>query len=142
MCEHVRPSCSGLTRCTAIPRFLRVRELVIDKNHPGRQFVKCSCQERTKIGVPCPCFFRVARDASIPFEEIMDIGMFDVRYTKLFNSHYASKEESMAKMVYEAQAVCDCLPVNNLWRCIASIVTSHSCLHVIYAVTSDLCGYI
>ena len=50
-------------------------------------------------------FFRIARDANIPYDKIMDVGMFDVRYTKLFNSHYASKDKTMANMIYEAQKV-------------------------------------
>ena len=69
----------------------------------------------------------------------MDVGMFDVRYTKVFNSHYASKDESMARMVYEAQAVRHSLPVNVLCSCVSYAVTSGLCLHLIYAVTSDLC---
>ena len=68
--------------------------------------MKCTCCERTKIGVPCSCFFRIARDANIPYDKIMDVGMFDVRYTKLFNSHYASEDKTMANMIYEAQKVC------------------------------------
>ena len=88
-----------------MPRFLRVRELEVDESTPGRQFVRCSCCERTKIGVPCACFFRVARDASISLDEIMDVGMFDVRYTKMFNSHYHCKDKSIKNMIYEAQAV-------------------------------------
>ena len=79
----------------AIPRFLRVRELKINQKGYDRQFVICSCCERTKIGVPCPCFFKIARDAKIPFQTIMDVGMFDVRYTKLFNSHYACNDQTM-----------------------------------------------
>ena len=94
-----------LTRVIAIPRFLRVRELHVDDSLLGRHFMKCSCCERMKIGIPCPCFFRIARDATIPYDQIMDVGMFDVRYTKLFNSHYASKDETMANMIYEAQKV-------------------------------------
>ena len=95
----------SINSLVGIPRFLRVRELTLSKATDGRNFVQCSCCERTKIGVPCPCFFRVARDAEIKFDEIMDVGMFDIRYTKLFNSHYACNDETISNMLVEAQAV-------------------------------------
>ena len=90
----------------AIPRFLRVRELEINEDESGRVFVKCTCCERTKVGVPCPCFFRIARDKNIPFEEIMDIGMFDVRYLKLFDAKYGSDDQAISDMLFDAQEVC------------------------------------
>ena len=36
----------------------------------------------------------------------MDVGMFDIRYTKLFNSHYACDDEQISNMLVEAQADC------------------------------------
>ena len=96
--------------------------------------MKCTCCERTKIGVPCSCFFRIARDANIPYDKIMDVGMFDVRYTKLFNSHYASEDKTMANMIYEAQKVCiqkvyKCLHLVFVYICV--LFTSISYLHPI-----------
>ena len=115
-----------LTRVIAIPRFLRVREINVDNSLPGRHFMKCTCCERTKIGVPCSCFFRIARDANIPYDKIMDVGMFDVRYTKLFNSHYSSKDKTMANMIYEAQKV----RTRNGWFYIRFAFTSkHTYIH-------------
>ena len=90
---------------SAIPRFLRVRELEINEYPSGKSFVKCSCCERTKIGVPCPCFFRIARDARIAHKEIMDVGMFDVWYLKIFNASYRCEDKTFANMLYAAQQV-------------------------------------
>ena len=65
----------------------------------------CTCCERTKIGVPCSCLFRIARDANIPMNLIMDVGMFDVRYLKVFNAHYGGEDDKLADMLYAAQDV-------------------------------------
>ena len=36
---------------------------------------------------------------------IMDVGMFDVRYLKVFNAHYGGEDDDLAEMLYAAQDV-------------------------------------
>ena len=92
---------------SAIPRLLRACEQKINNEIDGKYFVRCTCCERTKVGVPCPCLFRVAREANIPFHKIMDVGMLDGCYLKLFDTKYDCKEEVIANILYDAQAVSD-----------------------------------
>ena len=35
--------------------------------------------------------FHIATNAMVPDSDIIDIGMVDVRYLKMYNSHYADK---------------------------------------------------
>jgi len=35
----------------------------------------------------------------------MDVGMFDVRYLKVFNAHYGGEDDKLADMLYAAQDV-------------------------------------
>ena len=71
----------------APPKFLCVRELHIDIEDDKKCFVPYKCGKRRIIGVPCICFWKMARDADIPMNDIMDVGMFDVRWLKSYNSH-------------------------------------------------------
>ena len=93
----------------AQPRWCRVRELSVHSEE-NRHFVNCSCGKRTTLGLPCNHFFKIARDANIPTSQIMDIGMFDVRWLKIFNSNYGEEQNGkpteLAKLLYSAQAQC------------------------------------
>ena len=40
-----------------IPWFMRVQELTVSHSACGRPFLKCTCNERKRHGVPCSCFF-------------------------------------------------------------------------------------
>ena len=64
----------------ARPKCLRVRELHIDIDHDEKCFVQCKCRKRRTIGVPYICFWKMARDADIQMNDIMDGGVFDVRW--------------------------------------------------------------
>ena len=94
----------------ARPKFLRVRELHVDIDHDEKCFVQCKCGKRRTIGVPCICFWKLARDADIPMSDIMDVGMFDVRWLKSFNSHFGQRFDGeysrIAKMLMIAQNQC------------------------------------
>ena len=52
----------------------------------------------------------MARDADIPMNDIMDVGMFDVRWLKSYNSHYGQRIDGdysrIAKMLMIAQNQC------------------------------------
>jgi hypothetical protein len=86
------------------PRFMRVRELTV-KVIDGKNFVPCECKKRTRIGLPCSCFFRIADNGFIDEKEIMDVGMVDVRYLKTFNAHYGD-EGALGDLLYAAQEEC------------------------------------
>jgi len=83
----------------AIPCFLRVRELHIDVQSDGKIFVPCTCGERTKTGIPCQCFWQIAKISTIPHQKIMTEGMFDIRWFKIFNSHFGSDEDEDAEIL-------------------------------------------
>ena len=86
------------------PKFYRVRKLHVTKRD-GKYFVWCSCGVRQRVGVPCPCFFALARSKGLTMEEIVDIGMVDVRYLKLFNAHYGDPGK-LGRDILDAQEQC------------------------------------
>jgi hypothetical protein len=86
------------------PRFMRVRELTV-KVIDEKNFVSCECKKRIRIGLPCSCFFRIADNGFIDENEIMDVGMVDVRYLKTFNAHYGD-EGALGDLLYAAQEEC------------------------------------
>ena len=87
-----------------LPKFMRVRQLNV-VNDDDDFFVKCICGVRDRVGVPCECFFSIADNGSIGSEEIIDIGMIEARYLKLYNAHYGERND-MGKTVYQAQEQC------------------------------------
>ena len=82
-----------------------MRELEINEYPSEKCFATCTCCGRTKVGVPCPCFFSIAQSANIAQKEIMNVGMFDVRYLKVSNADYGCDDEVLANMLYAAQEV-------------------------------------
>ena len=92
----------------AQPLWCRVNELELVVRSCGALFMKCSCGVRSRIGVPCACFWKCARDSEIPNESIMDVGMFDVRWMKIYRTHYDCTSEngdhtSIAEKLFQAQ---------------------------------------
>ena len=92
---------------SAMSQFFTVRELNINNDIDEKHFVRCTYCERSKVEVPCSCFFRVVRDSKIPFDKIMDVVMFDVRYLKLSHAKYGYDDEDIVNMLYNEQAVSD-----------------------------------
>lgn len=88
-----------------LPKFLRVRQLTVNEHSNGKCFVPCDCHYRTRVGVPCECFFNIAHNANIPEEEIVDIGMVDVRYLKLYNANYGD-DTDLGRQLCKAQEQC------------------------------------
>ena len=76
----------------------------MNKDSSARWYVTCSCGERTTKGVPCKCFFKVADEAGICENEIIDLNMLDITYTKLFNAEYGKDTEN-ASLLIRAQQV-------------------------------------
>mgnify|MGYP001017574035 FL=1 len=52
------------------------------------------------------CFWRIARNADINLDEIMNVGMFDVRWLKMFSAKYAGEDDETNDLLYAAQQVC------------------------------------
>ena len=66
-------------------------------------FVKCTCGGREGFGVPCQCYFRIADNAKMTPKEMIDPCMADVRYWKLFHTHYETDTE-IGRLLKRAQA--------------------------------------
>ena len=88
-----------------LPGFLRVRELHINEVSGNKNFVTCTCGVRERVGVPCECFFTIADNGRIKSKNIIDVGMVDVRYLKLFNAHYG-EDSHLGQLLYDAQQQC------------------------------------
>ena len=90
-----------------LPEILRLRQLKVTRDASdasARWYVNCSCGERTTKGVPCTCFFKLADEAGICENEIIDLNMLDITYSKLFNAEYG-KETENASLLIRAQKV-------------------------------------
>ena len=72
------------------------------KIYQGKYFVTCSCHCREREGVPCSHFFRIATNISIDSSIIVDVGMVDVRYLKVYNSNYGNSG-TVGELMYKAQ---------------------------------------
>ena len=51
------------------------------------------------------CFFRISDDAGVNPEEIVDLGMVDARYLRMYNSCYG-EDTPNGKLMYKAQREC------------------------------------
>ena len=88
-----------------LPEILRLRQVKVTRDScSARWYVTCSCGERTTKGVPCKCFFKVADEAGICQNEIIDLNMLDITYSKLFNAEYGKDTEN-ASLLIRAQKV-------------------------------------
>ena len=87
-----------------LPEILRLRQVKVTRDSSARWYVTCSCGERTTKGVPCKCFFKVADEAGICENEIIDLNMLDITYTKHFNAEYG-KDTKNSSLLIRAQQV-------------------------------------
>ena len=87
-----------------LPEILRLRQVKVTRDASARWYVSCSCGERTTKGVPCKCFFKVADEAGICENEVIDLNMLDITYSKLFNAEYGKDTEN-ASLLIRAQKV-------------------------------------
>lgn len=90
-----------------LPKFVRVHEITGIKED-NQCFFPCDCYERQRIGCPCKCFYEIAASADVPIDKRTEIGMFDIRMLKIFNSHYGELEDDgrnteIANKLYDAQ---------------------------------------
>ena len=58
---------------------------------------------REGVGVPCKCYFRIADNAKLTPKQMIDPGMADIRYWKLFHTHYETDTE-IGRLLKRAQA--------------------------------------
>ena len=54
---------------------------------------------------PARVFFRISDDAGVKSEDIVDLGMVDARYLRMYNSCYGEDSPS-GKLMYRAQREC------------------------------------
>ena len=87
------------------PKFMRVRELRLVSDDENQCFVECTCHVRTRVGVPCTCFFSISSNAGIDEKYIVDVGMVDVRYLKQFHAHWGEDSE-LGRTLHAAQQQC------------------------------------
>ena len=69
----------------------------------------CDCDEREDVGVPCWCFFKHTRDGEVDLNDVTELGMFDVRWMKIYNSCYDCEEDTegeVADLLYAGQSEC------------------------------------
>ena len=83
-----------------LPVMLRVERLTLDA---AGNFVKCSCGVREGVGLPCQCYFRIATNAQLTPNQMIDPCMADIRYWKLFHTHYET-DTDIGRLLKRAQA--------------------------------------
>ena len=83
---------------------LRVRQLTVSPSDDGG-YISCSCCQSIRYGVPCSCLLKIADDAGITVDKIVDVGMVDVTYTKLFNSSFGLNNDT-DQILLQAQKQC------------------------------------
>ena len=85
-----------------IPHFLRICKITLVTDPSGGKFAKCTCGEREGVGVPCNGVFKICDDAGVPDQDMVHPCMVDVRYLKLYHTHYG-KEGDIAELLLTAQ---------------------------------------
>ena len=85
-----------------LPCMLRVEVLKLSPLSDENPFIKCTCGVREGIGVPCACYFRIGDNAGLSFRDIIHPRMLDIRYWKLFHTHYGTNT-NLGEWIYRAQ---------------------------------------
>ena len=73
-----------------LPVMLRVEVMTLDTTE---NFVKCTCGGCEGVGVPCECYFPIADNAKLTPKQVIHPCMVDIRYWKLFHTHYETDTE-------------------------------------------------
>jgi hypothetical protein len=87
-----------------LPIFLRVRILDIH-TILGKKFIKCTCKKWKRRGHPCECMFCVFDNGKLSPNEMLDLGMIDVRFWKMYSAFYGDNS-LIGKSLMEAQEEC------------------------------------
>ena len=85
-----------------LPELLRVTLIIFSPSTCRKKFAKCNCGQREGVGVACSCFYRIATMVGLTDEEIAFPGTVDIRYWKLFHTHYGTPGR-IGDMLYKAQ---------------------------------------
>ena len=85
-----------------IPHFLRMCRIKLVSDPSGANFAKCICGEREGVGVPCSGFFKTCEDAGVSNQDMVHTCMVDVRYLKLYHTHY-EKEGEIGDLMLQGQ---------------------------------------
>ena len=87
-----------------ITHIMRVSRLVLSQDADQTWFIKCSCGKREDIGVPCDCYFRIASNAGIDDNDVVQLCMLDPIHINTWETHYSSQCE-IGTLLREAQNV-------------------------------------
>ena len=84
--------------------FLQVRILDIH-SVLGKQLIKCICKKWKRRGHPCECMFCVFNDGKLHPDQMLDLGMIDVRFWKMYSAFYGD-DSLIGTSLMEAQEEC------------------------------------
>ena len=82
-----------------IPNCLRVCKIKLVTENSGAKTSKFTCGEHEGVGVPCLVFFQMCHDAGVANNDMVHPCMVDVRYLKLYHTHYGKHNELGALML-------------------------------------------
>ena len=68
----------------------------------GAKYARCICGEREGVGVPCSGFYKMCEDAGVSNQDMVHTCMVDVRYLKLYHTHYG-KEGVIGDLMLQGQ---------------------------------------
>ena len=75
-----------------IPYFLRICKITVVSETSGGKFAYCTRGEHPGVGVPCTGFFKICDDTNVPDQDMVHPCMVDVRYLKLYHTHYGKDD--------------------------------------------------
>ena len=87
-----------------LPVFLRVRQVKVNST-VDKSFLLCDCKKWKKRGLPCRCFFRSVDNGEVEINGMLDLGMIDIRYWKVYHSHYGEMDDESGKFTDLAQSL-------------------------------------
>lgn len=85
-----------------ITHIMRVSRLVLSQDQDKTWFIKCNCGKREDIGVPCDCYFRIASNAGIDENEVVQLCMIDPIHINTWETHYSSRCQ-IGTLLHQAQ---------------------------------------
>ena len=85
-----------------IPHFLRICRMKLVSDLSGAKYARCICGEREGVGVPCSGFYKMCEDAGVSNQDMVHTCMVDVRYLKLYHTHYG-KEGVIGDLMLQGQ---------------------------------------
>ena len=90
------------TLFSKMTKMLRASCLKLSSDEDGAWFVKCSYSGHNNVGVPCGCFFAIAKNAGVPEEDIANLCMISPKYLRCWQTHYGTQLNT-GQLLYQAQ---------------------------------------